>query len=54
MKKRVFIMLIMIASIIGAFAYHSNSKEPIQKTIVIDKNGKVVEPLSGDNDNLGH
>ncbi len=47
-------MLIMLVIIIGTFAYFLDSKEPTQKTIVTDNNGEVVEPLSGDSDNLGH
>jgi hypothetical protein len=56
LRKKVSIGLIMIAIIIGAFVYYLISKEPIKETdtIVIDKNGKVVEPINGDNDNLGH
>ncbi|MEN1968560.1 hypothetical protein WMZ97_10860 [Lentibacillus sp. N15] len=56
MRKRISIGLIMIAIIIGAFVYYSISKEPINKTdtIITDKNGKVVKPISGNNDNIGH
>lgn len=56
MRKKVSIGLIMIAIIIGAFVYYPFSKEPIKETdtIITDKNGEVVEPINGDNDNLGH
>lgn len=54
MKKRILIMLIMLVIIIGTFAYFSDSKEPTQKTIITDNSGEVIEPLSGESDNLGH
>ncbi|WP_440896183.1 hypothetical protein ACS127_16905 [Amphibacillus sp. Q70] len=54
MKKRISIMLIILVIIIGTFVYFSVLKEPAQKTIVFDKNGEEIEPLSGDSDNLGH
>jgi hypothetical protein len=56
MRKRISIGLLMIAIIVGAFVSYSILKEPIEKTdtIITDKNGEVVEPISGDNDNIGH
>lgn len=56
MRKKVSIGLIMIAIIIGAFVYYPISKEPVKETdtIITDKNGKVVEPINGDNNNIGH
>lgn len=55
-EKKVSIGLIMIAIIIGVFVYYPISKEPIKETdtTITDKNGKVVEPINGDNDNFGH
>jgi len=57
MRKRISIVLITIAIIIfAAFSYYTISQESYKKTdsIMTDKNGKVVEPISGDNDNIGH
>ncbi|WP_339217056.1 hypothetical protein [Ornithinibacillus sp. FSL M8-0202] len=56
MRKKVTIGLIMITIIIGAITYYPTLKEPIKETdtIITDKNGKVVEPINGDNDNIGH
>jgi hypothetical protein len=60
MKRKFSIGLIMVSIVIGVSAYsistYSISKEPAKKTdtIITDKNGKVVEPISGDNDNIGH
>lgn len=51
MGKSISIVLIMI--LFGGFAYDSPSKEPTD-TLIIDKNGKAVEPISGHNNNLGH
>lgn len=55
-EKKVTIGLIMITIIIGAITYYPTLKEPIKETdtIITDKNGKVVEPINGDNDNIGH
>lgn len=54
MKKRISIVLVAI--IIGSFALIFNSEKPVNKTdsIITDKNGQVIEPISGDNDNIGH
>jgi len=46
--------LLIAIALGGTNAYQSITKEPIKESIVIDKNGKVVEPLSRDNGNLGH
>jgi hypothetical protein len=56
MRKKVTIGSILIALIIGAFVYFLILKEPNSETdtIITDKNGKVVEPIDGDNDNIGH
>lgn len=54
MRKRIAIMLIMLVIVIGTYAYFSDWKEPTQKTIITNNNGEVIEPLSGENDNLGH
>jgi len=55
MGKKVTIGLVIIA-LIGAFVYFLILKEPNSETdtIITDKNGKVVEPIDGDNDNIGH
>lgn len=54
MKKVISIVLVTI--IIVSFAYYSFSKESIEKTesVITDKNGIVIESISGDNDNVGH
>lgn len=57
MKKRISIVLTMIAIItFGVFTYYGSLTEANKETdsIVIDKDGGVVEPLSGNNDNMGH
>lgn len=57
MKKRISIGLTAIAIItFGFFTYYGSLTEANKETdsIVIDKDGKVVEPLSGNNDNIGH
>lgn len=54
MKKRISIVLVAI--IIGSFALLFNFEKSIKKTdsIITDKNGQVIELISGDNDNIGH
>lgn len=57
MKKRISIVLTTIAIVIfSVFTYYSSSTEANKKTetIVTDKDGEVVEPISGDKDNIGH
>ena len=57
MKKRISIVLTMIAIItFGVFIYYASLTEANKETdsIVIDQDGEVVEPLSGNNDNIGH
>ena len=57
MKKRISIVLTTIAIItFGVFTYYESLTEANKETdsIVIDKDGEVVEPLSGNNDNMGH
>lgn len=57
MKKRISIVLTTITIIaFGVFAYYTSSTETNKETdsIVIDKDGEVVEPLSGNNDDMGH
>ncbi|MBO1910370.1 hypothetical protein J4G37_36995 [Microvirga sp. 3-52] len=54
MKKRISIVLATIAiSTFGVFTYYASVTEANKETdsIVIDKDGEVVEPLSG---NMGH
>lgn len=58
MKRRSTIVLITIAIIVfGVFTYYSSSPTDADKrtnSIVIDKNGEVIEPLNEEIDNLGH
>lgn len=57
MKKRISIVLTTMAIItFGVFTYYTSSTEANKESdsIVIDKNGEVVEPLNEDNGNLGH
>lgn len=58
MKKRISIVLTTIAIItFGVFIYYGSLTKANNETdsiIIIDKDGEVVEPLSGDNDNMGH
>lgn len=57
MKKRISIGLTTIAIItFGVFIYYGSLTEGNKGTdsIVTDKDGEVVEPISGNNDNLGH
>lgn len=57
MKKRISIVLTTIAIIFGVFIYYGSltkANNETDSTIIIDKDGEVVEPLSGDNDNRGH
>lgn len=57
MKKRISMVLTAIALItFGVFTYYGSLTEAKKETdsIVTDKDGEVVEPLSGNNDNIGH
>ncbi|MGN7117173.1 hypothetical protein [Lysinibacillus odysseyi] len=57
MKKRISIGLTTIAIItFGVFVYYGSLTEANKETdsIVTDKDGEIVEPLRGNNDNLGH
>lgn len=56
MKRRIFTGLVMIAIIIAALVYYPISKEPVKEaeTSISDKDGKVVEPMNSDNNNIGH
>ena len=57
MKKRISIVLTTVAIItFGVFTYYGSLTKANNETdsIIIDKDGAVVEPLSGNNDNMGH
>lgn len=57
MKKRISMVLTTIALItFGVFVYYGSLTEANKEndSIVTDKDGEVVEPLSGNNDNIGH
>ena len=57
MKKGNSIVLTTVAIIaFGVFTYYGSLTVDNKETdsIVIDKHGEVVEPLSGNNDNMGH
>lgn len=57
MRKKVTVVLTTIAIItFGFFIYYVSSTEANKESdsIVIDKDGEVVEPLNEDNGNLGH
>ena len=57
MKKRISIGLTTIALItFGVCTYYGSLSEANKETdsIVTDKDGEVVEPLSRNNDNIGH
>ena len=57
MKKRISVVLTMIAIItFGVFTYYGSLAEANKESdsIVTDKDGEVVEPLSSNNDNMGH
>lgn len=57
MKKRISMVLTAIALItFGVFTYYGSLTEAKKEndSIVTDKDGEVVEPLSGNNDNIGH
>lgn len=57
MKKRISIGVTTIAIItFGVFTYYGSLTGTNKETdsIVTDKDGEVVEPLSGNNDNVGH
>ncbi|KAB7668708.1 hypothetical protein [Bacillus sp. B1-b2] len=53
-KKTIFIVLVAI--IILGIAFYSYSRESIEKmeSLVTDNNRKVIEPISGDTDHIGH
>lgn len=56
-EKKVSVVLTTIAIItFGFFIYYVSSTEANKESdsIVIDKDGEVVEPLNEDNGNLGH
>lgn len=54
MKK--IISIVLVAIIIVSFSYYSIAKGPVEKkeSVITDYNGKVIEPISGNNDNIGH
>lgn len=54
MKK--IISIVLVAIIIVSFSYNSIAKGPVEKkeSVITDNNGKVIEPISGNNDNIGH
>lgn len=54
MKK--IISFVLVAIMIVSFSYYSTAKEPVEKreSVITDKNEKVMEPISGNNDNIGH
>ncbi|WP_284140079.1 MULTISPECIES: hypothetical protein [unclassified Virgibacillus] len=57
MKKRTFIVLTTtVIIVLTGFISYSFLADTNKKTesIVIDKDGEVVEPLSDDSDNIGH
>jgi len=57
MRKKISVVLTTIAIItFGFFIYYVSSTEANKESdsIVIDKDGEVVEPLNEDNGNLGH
>jgi len=53
--KRI-ISFVLVSIVIVSFAYYSFPKESTKKTesVITDKNGKAIEPISGDKDNIGH
>lgn len=51
MKK--IISIVLVAIIIVSFSYYSTAKGPVEKKESVN-NGKVIEPISGNNDNIGH
>lgn len=46
----------LIAIMIGFFVLLFNLEKPTKKmdSVITDKNGQVIEPISGDNENIGH
>ncbi|MGN5455176.1 MAG: hypothetical protein ACI4XN_04255 [Candidatus Kurthia intestinigallinarum] len=57
MKKKIAILLTTVAIIVlGGFIYYSFLNEDNQDndSIMINKDGEVVDPLSEDSDNMGH
>lgn len=57
MKKKIAILLTTVAIIVlGGFIYYSflNEDNQDKDSIMINKDGEVVDPLSEDSDNIGH
>ncbi|WP_186439613.1 hypothetical protein [Kurthia sp. Dielmo] len=57
MKKKIAILLTTVAIIVlGGFIYYSFLNEDNQDndSIMINKDGEVVDPISEDSDNMGH
>lgn len=57
MKKKIAILLTTVAIIVlGGFIYYSflNEDNKDNDSIMINKDGEVVDPLSDDSDNIGH
>lgn len=57
MKKIISIGLTTIAIItFGIFTYYGSLTEANKEmeSMIMDKDGEIVEPLSGSNDNMGH
>lgn len=57
MKKRISIMVIMIAiMVLAGFTYYGSMEKTHWETnsIIIDKDGEVVEPSNTNNDHMGH
>ncbi|MCM3030856.1 MULTISPECIES: hypothetical protein [unclassified Niallia] len=54
MKK--IISIVLVAIIVVSISYYSFSKESNDKTesVITDKNGNLIEPISSDNNNIGH
>ena len=54
MKK--IISIVLVAIIIASFSYYSTAKESVEKkeSVITDSDGKVIKPISGNNDNIGH
>ncbi|WP_158620991.1 hypothetical protein [Candidatus Kurthia intestinigallinarum] len=57
MKKKIAILLTTVAIIVlGGFIYYGFLNEDNQDndSIMINKDGEVVDPISKDSDNMGH
>ena len=57
MKKKIAILLTTVAIIVlGGFIYYGFLNEDNQDndSIMINKEGEVVDPISEDSDNIGH